>query len=68
MCMSAIQRRDIYTTIERYIPGCFAAAGEEEAGEDLDPYELMTAVDVLSKIPKDFFEKIVSGCSLMLGV
>ncbi|XP_076471814.1 cytoskeleton-associated protein 5-like isoform X2 [Babylonia areolata] len=32
--------------------------GEEEGGEDLDPYELMTAVDVLSKIPKDFFEKI----------
>ncbi|KAL8599784.1 hypothetical protein ACOMHN_052297 [Nucella lapillus] len=32
--------------------------GEEDAGEDLDPYELMTAVDVLSKIPKDFFEKI----------
>lgn len=32
--------------------------GEEEAGEDLDPYELMTAVDILSKIPKDFYEKI----------
>lgn len=31
---------------------------EEEGGEDLDPYELMTAVDILAKIPKDFFEKI----------
>ena len=33
---------------------------EDEGGEDLDPYELMTAVDILAKIPKDFFEKIVS--------
>ena len=37
---------------------CVETDAEEE--EDLDPYELMMAVDVLAKIPKDFFEKIVS--------
>ncbi|KAK3102168.1 hypothetical protein FSP39_009299 [Pinctada imbricata] len=31
--------------------------GEEEA-EEVDPYELMTAVDILPLLPKDFFDKI----------
>ena len=38
------------------------ASGEEE--EDavvvVDPYELLEAVDILAKLPKDFYEKIVS--------
>ena len=37
-------------------------SGEEE--EDtvvvVDPYELLEAVDILAKLPKDFYEKIVS--------
>ena len=37
--------------------------GEEEEGEDsqdsaLDPYELLDPVDILSKLPKNFFEQV----------
>lgn len=36
--------------------------GEDEADNDaaveIDPYELMTAVDVLSKLPSGFYEKV----------
>ena len=32
-------------------------AAEPEA---IDPYELIEAVDILSKLPKDFFENLVS--------
>lgn len=35
-----------------------SAEEEEAGGDDLDPYELMEAVDILSKLPKDFYEKI----------
>ncbi|KAL4642009.1 cytoskeleton-associated protein 5 isoform X1 [Arapaima gigas] len=31
---------------------------EEESAQQVDPYELLEAVEVLSKIPKDFYEKI----------
>ena len=41
------------------LPVC-VKTDEDEGAEDLDPYELMTAVDILAKIPKDFYEKIVS--------
>ncbi|XP_072383442.1 protein mini spindles [Diabrotica undecimpunctata] len=39
------------------------AAGEEEEEEedvvqDIDPYELATPVEILSKLPKDFYEKM----------
>lgn len=30
-----------------------------EAAAAVDPYELLEAVDILSKMPKDFYEKIV---------
>lgn len=42
-----------------------------ETAAAVDPYELLEAVEVLSKMPKDFYEKIVSwynyyqGCSLL---
>lgn len=41
----------------------FFADGEEEetpddGPEDVDPYELASPVDVLSKLPKDFYEKV----------
>lgn len=37
-------------------------SGEDDAGTvaAVDPYELLEAVEILSKMPKDFFEKIVS--------
>ena len=31
----------------------------DEAPEDMDPYELMDPVEILSKMPKDYYEKIV---------
>ncbi|XP_034021467.1 zygote defective protein 9-like [Thalassophryne amazonica] len=31
---------------------------EEEAAAAVDPYELLEAVEILSKVPKDFYEKI----------
>ncbi|XP_048524005.1 protein mini spindles [Dendroctonus ponderosae] len=30
----------------------------DEGAEDIDPYELASPVDILSKLPKDFYEKI----------
>uniref|UniRef100_A0A672P326 TOG domain-containing protein n=1 Tax=Sinocyclocheilus grahami TaxID=75366 RepID=A0A672P326_SINGR len=43
-----------------------AAGGDEADGDDdeveaapVDPYELLEAVEILSKLPKDFYEKIV---------
>lgn len=32
---------------------------EEETVVAVDPYELLEAVEILSKIPKDFYDKIV---------
>jgi len=41
------------------------SSGGEEEEEDtvvaVDAYELLEAVDILAKLPKDFFEKIVSS-------
>ena len=34
------------------------SAAEPEA---IDPYELIEAVEILSKLPKDFYENLVSG-------
>ncbi|XP_074659801.1 cytoskeleton-associated protein 5-like [Tubulanus polymorphus] len=31
---------------------------EEQEEEDIDPYELMTPVEILSKLPKDYYDKI----------
>jgi hypothetical protein len=31
-----------------------------EVQPDVDPYELMDPVDIISKLPKDFYEKVVS--------
>lgn len=33
---------------------------EEEVVPQVDAYELLEAVEILSKLPKDFYEKIVS--------
>lgn len=38
----------------------------EEAAPAVDAYELLEAVEILSKLPKDFFEKIVRR-SLITG-
>lgn len=42
---------------------CFSPhlSGEDETETvaAVDPYELLEAVEILSKIPKDFYEKIV---------
>ena len=35
-----------------------------ETNTEVDPFELIDAVDILSKIPKDYYEKIVSGQSV----
>lgn len=40
-----------------------AGEEEEETVAAVDPYELMEAVDILSKLPKDFYDKIVSVIS-----
>uniref|UniRef100_A0A672P2B4 TOG domain-containing protein n=1 Tax=Sinocyclocheilus grahami TaxID=75366 RepID=A0A672P2B4_SINGR len=37
-----------------------AAGGDEADAAPVDPYELLEAVEILSKLPKDFYEKIVS--------
>ncbi|XP_041367175.1 cytoskeleton-associated protein 5-like isoform X2 [Gigantopelta aegis] len=34
------------------------AEGAADAAEEVDPYDLMDAVDLLSQLPKDFYEKI----------
>ena len=31
---------------------------EEGGAPDIDPYELLEPVDILSKLPKDFYEKL----------
>ena len=36
------------------------SAAEPEA---IDPYELIEAVDILSKLPKDFYENLVSDAA-----
>lgn len=46
-----------------YNDGSIVIQGDEEeeddvAAPDIDPYELLDPVDILSKLPKDFFEKV----------
>lgn len=38
---------------------CVTGEDEVETVAAIDPYELLEAVEILSKIPKDFYEKIV---------
>jgi len=38
----------------------FLGEGEDSTGAQVDPYELLDPVEILSKLPKDFYEKIVS--------
>lgn len=33
------------------------AGGNEDVSPDIDPYDLLDPVDILSKLPKDFYEK-----------
>lgn len=40
------------------------AGGVEEAAPAVDAYELLEAVEILSKLPKDFYEKIVRRSSV----
>ena len=47
-------------SVDAMVPVLCAGEAEAEEEEAIDPYELMTPVDILSKIPKDFWEKIVS--------
>lgn len=41
----------------------FSSAGEdeEEPAVAVDPYDLLEPVEILSKLPKDFYEEIVSS-------
>lgn len=38
----------------------------EEAAPAIDAYELLEAVEILSKLPKDFYEKIVRRTSFCI--
>ena len=42
---------------------CSVSGDVEDSVPNVDPYELLDAVDILSKLPKDFYEKIVSSRS-----
>lgn len=44
------------------------ADDEEEAAVAVDPYELLEPVEILSKMPKDFYDKIVSSNNLYSSV
>ena len=47
--------------VHRIYNSGFVFAGVSAAEpEAIDPYELIEAVDILSKLPKDFFENLVS--------
>lgn len=43
-----------------FLPSVAGDDDEEEAVPQVDAYELLEAVEILSKLPKDFYEKIVS--------
>lgn len=38
---------------------CLSGEDEGKTVEAVDPYELLEAIEILSKMPKDFYEKIV---------
>lgn len=39
---------------------CYAVGAEPlQSDETIDPYDLLDPVDILSKLPADFYEKIV---------
>lgn len=43
---------------------CDGGDGDDDSGGaaaiEIDPYEMMDAVEILSKLPKDFYENLVS--------
>lgn len=41
---------------------------ETETVAAVDPYELLEAVEILSKIPKDFYEKIVRLAKMFVKI
>lgn len=46
-----------WTSFDSYYPAD-EVEGEEDGAPDVDPYELLEPVDILSKLPKDFYEKL----------
>ncbi|XP_034021391.1 cytoskeleton-associated protein 5-A-like isoform X2 [Thalassophryne amazonica] len=53
-------QQDLKAKFEQQAQGGDNSEGEdeEEAAAAVDPYELLEAVEILSKVPKDFYEKI----------
>lgn len=47
---------------------CSLGEDEVETAAAVDPYELLEAVEILSKMPKDFYEKIVSWNNIYLFI
>ena len=56
-------------TISSIFKGCFVflLEGGDDGDEvpQIDAYELLEAVEILSKLPKDFYDKIVSNGKLL---
>lgn len=47
---------DVY--VHLFPPPDGAGDSGDEAGADIDPYDLLDPVDILSKLPKNFYEKL----------
>lgn len=47
------------SAISLIFPPLLSGENEAETVAAVDPYELLEAVEILSKMPKDFYEKIV---------
>ena len=56
------KRIHTYSTLENYITNTFIHTGAPVAAapvaEAFDPWEIMDPVEILSKLPKDFFEQV----------
>lgn len=51
------------------MPCCLVDDDDEDGASqavEIDPYELMDAVDIVSKLPKDFYDKTVRLFTLYL--
>ena len=46
----------------------FTIVEDDGPAEDMDPYDLMDPVEILTKLPKDFYEKIVCNTKRLLNV
>lgn len=46
----------------------FTDEEEGEAEPDIDPFDLLDPVDILSKLPKDFYEKVGLNVKCNLSV